>query len=150
MKEGIHVRSPLRFEGVPVGDEARVAFEERWLKREQGRIARKQKEEAEKSAGKTPEPEDKEITISSSGISTNALPTEPRFVSEAYFMDFKFEKGNYFLAGRETLSGQEVLKIQVPTRQRCSAARMTRRRRGHCARTAAKGNGSSSRTSSAR
>jgi hypothetical protein len=117
VKDGIHVRSPLRFEGVPVGDEARIGFEERWLKREKARIARKQKEEAEKSAGKTPETEDTHVTLSDSGISTNALPTEPRFVSEAYFMDFKFEKGNYFLAGRETLSGQEVLKIEYyPTK----------------------------------
>ena len=30
----------------------------------------------------------------------------PRFVSEAYFMDFKFEPGNYYLAGREQLEGQ--------------------------------------------
>lgn len=117
VKDGIHVRSPLRFEGVPVGDEARVEFEERWLRREKERIARRQKEEAEKAAGKKPEPEDKQVVISSSGISTNALPTEPRFVSEAYFMDFKFEAGNYLLAGRETLAGQEVLKIEYyPTK----------------------------------
>ena len=117
VKEGLHVRSPLRFEGVTVGDEQRIAFEERWLQREKGRIARKQKEEADKATGKEPEPESKQVTISSGGISTNALPTEPRFVSEAYFMDFKFERGNYFLAGRETLSGQEVLKIEYyPTK----------------------------------
>ena len=117
VKDGIHVRSPLRFEGVTVGEEERVRFEERWLRREKERIARRQKEDAEKAAGKEPEPESKEVTISSGGISTNALPTEPRFVSEAYFMDFKFERGNYFLAGRETLSGQEVLKIEYyPTK----------------------------------
>ena len=39
------------------------------------------------------------------------MPT-PRFVSEAYFMDFKFEPGNYYLAGREKLEGQEVLRIE--------------------------------------
>ena len=117
VRDGIHVRSPLRFEGVTVGDEERVKFEERWLQREKDRIARKQKQEQEKAAGKEPEPESKQVTISSGGISTNALPTEPRFVSEAYFMDFKFERGNYFLAGRETLSGQEVLKIEYyPTK----------------------------------
>jgi hypothetical protein len=51
VKDGIHVRSPLRFEGVPVGEEARIEFEERWLRREKERIARKQKEEAEKASG---------------------------------------------------------------------------------------------------
>ena len=40
------------------------------------------------------------------------VPTEPRFVSEAYFMDFKFEPGNYYLAGREQLKGKEVLRIE--------------------------------------
>ncbi len=39
------------------------------------------------------------------------IPT-PRFVSEAYFMDFKFEPGNYYLAGREQLDGQQVLRIE--------------------------------------
>ena len=44
------------------------------------------------------------------------IPT-PRFVSEAYFMDFKFEPGNYYLAGREQLDGQQVLRIEYyPTR----------------------------------
>ena len=32
------------------------------------------------------------------------FPT-PRFVSEAYFMDFKFEPGNYYLVGRELARG---------------------------------------------
>ena len=41
----------------------------------------------------------------------------PRFVSEAYFMDFKFEAGNYYLAGREQLEGHNVLRIEYyPTR----------------------------------
>ena len=44
------------------------------------------------------------------------MPT-PRFVSEAYFMEFKFEPGNYYLAGREQLDGQPVLRIEYyPTR----------------------------------
>ena len=38
-------------------------------------------------------------------------------MSEAYFMEFKFEPGNYYLAGREKLEGQDVLKIEYyPTR----------------------------------
>ena len=32
-------------------------------------------------------------------------------------MDFKFEPGNYYLAGREQLDGQQVLRIEYyPTR----------------------------------
>ena len=42
---------------------------------------------------------------------------EPRFVSESYFMDFRFEPGNYYLAGRETIDGHQVMKIDyLPTK----------------------------------
>jgi hypothetical protein len=37
---------------------------------------------------------------------------EPRFISESYFMDFTFEPGNYYLAGREMLAAREVVKIE--------------------------------------
>ena len=37
---------------------------------------------------------------------------EPRFISESYFMEFTFEPGNYYLEGRETLAGREVVKIE--------------------------------------
>lgn len=117
VRDGIHVRSPLRFDGVTVSEERRVEFEEQWLRREKARLARKAQREKDKAAGKEPEPESKHVTISPNEISTNVLPTEPRFVSEAYFMDFKFEPGNYFLAGREQMDGVEVLKIEYyPTK----------------------------------
>ncbi len=37
---------------------------------------------------------------------------EPRFISEAYFLQFKFEPGNYYLAGRDRIAGRDVLKIE--------------------------------------
>ena len=37
---------------------------------------------------------------------------QPRFVSDSYFLDFEFEPGNYYLVGRETLDGQDVLRIE--------------------------------------
>lgn len=43
--------------------------------------------------------------------STETIP-EPRFASDAYFLDFAFEPGNYLLAGRETLNGRDVLRIE--------------------------------------
>ena len=43
--------------------------------------------------------------------STETIP-EPRFLSDAYFLDFAFEPGNYLLAGRETLNGRDVLRIE--------------------------------------
>jgi hypothetical protein len=37
---------------------------------------------------------------------------EPRFVSEANFLRFRFERGRYFLVGREQLDGRSVLKVE--------------------------------------
>lgn len=37
---------------------------------------------------------------------------EPRFVSYAYFLKFKFDPGQYALAGRERLADRDVLKIE--------------------------------------
>jgi hypothetical protein len=104
VRDGMHVRSPVRFNGVSVVEEARNRYEEDWIRRERERQARKAKGEKEQ----------KEIAVGSEGIdiSSPVVPTEPRFVSEAYFMDFKFEPGNYYLAGREQLEGHEVLKIE--------------------------------------
>ena len=109
VKEEMHVRSPLRYDGVAVPDEERIRYEENWLRREKRRQERKAKGEKE----------DAEVVVSGSGVdvSGTAVPTEPRFVSEAYFMDFKFEPGNYYLAGREQFEGQEVVRIEYyPTK----------------------------------
>ena len=53
-------------------------------------------------------------------------------------MDFKFEPGNYYLAGREQLEGQQVLRIEYyPTRMfnddddEGRATRPTRRKQRH-------------------
>ena len=103
-RDGMHVRSPVRFNGVTVGEKERAEYERTWVQRERGRQDRKAKNEKETH----------DITIGTEGIqvSGTTVPTEPRFVSEAYFMDFKFEPGNYYLAGREKLEGQDVLRIE--------------------------------------
>ena len=37
---------------------------------------------------------------------------QPRFVSEAFFLDFEFESGSYYFAGREEYAGREVVRIE--------------------------------------
>ena len=105
VREGFHVRSPLKFDGVPIPEPERRAYEDRWLKAEQRRRTfRTERDQKRAAEGKPP-------AFSAPSIN------EPRFVSESYFMDFKFEPGNYYLAGKETLDGQPVLKIDyLPTR----------------------------------
>ena len=115
VRDGLHVRSPVRFDGVTVGDDARKEYEDTWVRartqaaRAKGRQGRRQgrRQGQERTA---PEPAaTSDDPASPSGATP--IPT-PRFVSEAYFMDFKFEPGNYYLAGREQLDGQQVLRIE--------------------------------------
>jgi len=104
-REGMHVRSPVRFNGVAVKESERQEYETDWIRREKGRQERKAKNEREKGS----------VSIGTEGVQVTAggpVASEPRFVSEAYFMDFKFEAGNYYLAGREKLEGQDVLRIE--------------------------------------
>ncbi len=113
-RDGLHVRSPVRFAGVPVDDAARRVYEENWIERERKREQRRAGDPAAAAAdraagGRVPgndTPGPSSLQVAGGGAA------EPRFVSEAYFMDFKFEPGNYYLAGREQLEGHEVLRIE--------------------------------------
>lgn len=106
VRDGLHVRSPVRFDGVQVGEGARAEYEADWMRRERERLERRSKKDADRGA---PSELDAAQPIGPAG--TAPIPA-PRFVSEAYFMEFKFEPGNYFLAGRESLEGHEVLRIE--------------------------------------
>jgi Omp85 superfamily domain/Surface antigen variable number repeat len=115
VRDGMHVRSPVRFNGVKVGEEARERYEANWIQGEKARRERKAKNQDGKENAKENK-ESSDVSIGPDGVQVsvggNPVPTEPRFVSEAYFMDFKFEPGNYYLAGREQLAGHEVLKVE--------------------------------------
>jgi len=112
VRDGLHVRSPVRFGGVAVGDDERARYEADWIRREHERLERRRKKEAGEPDAK-PEPEEAP-PLGPPG--TTPIPT-PRFVSEAYFMDFAFEPGNYYFAGRERIEGRGVYRIEYyPTR----------------------------------
>jgi hypothetical protein len=104
VRDGVHVRSPVRFDGVPISEADRRAYEEKWMQSELNRRKYRTERDAKRAAeGQGP-------ALSAPSIN------EPRFVSESYFMDFKFEPGNYYLAGKETLEGRELLKVDyLPT-----------------------------------
>jgi hypothetical protein len=105
VRDGMHVRSPVKLNGVPIPEADRRAYEERWVKSEEGRRKyRTERETKRAQAGQPP------------AMSVPSI-NEPRFISESYFLDFKFEPGNYYLAGKETVDGHEVLKIDyLPTK----------------------------------
>jgi len=101
VQDGVLVRSPVRVNGVSVPDADRREYEARWLDEERSRAERLQKKAAEKKDA----PSDDAGVIAGKGL-------EPRFVSEAYFLRFRFERGRYFLVGREQLDGRPVLKVE--------------------------------------
>ncbi len=89
IREGSLIRSPVRYNGVAIDTPRRVEYEQQWLRDEQRREAQATRRD----------PDDESST-------------EPRLISEAYFFDFTFEPGNYYFAGRDTLDGHEVVRIE--------------------------------------
>ena len=105
VKDGFFIRSPLAANGVTISEPERRRYEDRYLKRMKTRDERQAKRDAER--GTTPEP----AAAESVGDLLNQQ-AEPSFVSAAYFLKFTFEPGRYALAGRETVDGKEVLRIE--------------------------------------
>lgn len=105
VKDGFFIRSPLTANGVTIAESERRRYEAHYLTRMKERDARKAKRDAEK--GLPPSP------TSPEGVGDLlSQQAEPSFVSAAYFLEFKFEPGRYALAGRETIDGREVLRIE--------------------------------------
>ncbi|HEX5475490.1 MAG TPA: hypothetical protein VFX12_12590 [Vicinamibacterales bacterium] len=103
VRNGIHVRSPVRFDGVPISDTDRRAYEARWYQSELDR--RQRRHDQDRAQAEKHEPP--------AGPAVN----EPRFVSESYFLDFHFDPGNYYLVGHEPVDGHDTLRIEYyPTR----------------------------------
>jgi hypothetical protein len=121
IRDGVFIRSPLEADGVKIGESERATAEKQWITRERRREARaKEREENERKdaapaagaeppaanapdASGQPPPDVKDVLQGS---------LEPRFVSAAYFLRFKFDPGHYALAGRERLNDRDVLKIE--------------------------------------
>jgi hypothetical protein len=104
VRDGMHVRSPVRVNGVAVGDRDRERYETDWIRREKERRARDAKRQDDQ----------RDVSLGSDTVQVSGavVPAEPRFVSEAYFLEFTFEPGRYYLAGREQVEGQDVLRIE--------------------------------------
>jgi hypothetical protein len=113
IRQGYFVRSPVKADGVRIGEDQRAREEARWIKREQAREKRAQERAKERgettpetAAGATPE----EAPATVEDVLKQGL--EPRFVSAAYFLRFKFDPGHYALAGRERLNDRDLLRIE--------------------------------------
>ncbi len=126
VREGYLIRSPIRFDGVAIPEADRRRYEDNWLKQEKSREARRKRDEAKEAARPSA---DKTVAGRGSDTATGTGQDEaslqgfvdqrgePRFISEAFFLKFKFEAGNYYLVGRERLDGRDVVRVEYyPTR----------------------------------
>jgi hypothetical protein len=104
IKQGYFVRSPVRADGVELSEADRLAAEESWIRRERRREARRGAQETSGPGGATETPAGVEDVLKQ-GV-------EPRFVSAAYFLKFRFEPGRYAFVGRELFDGRQVLRIE--------------------------------------
>jgi hypothetical protein len=130
IRDGIFVRSPVSADGVKLSESDRRKAEEQWLRRQKNREAREKRNAERKAKGLEPERESREVAITPTGVKTSTSDDqdtgatitntedmlkqvrEPQFVSSAYFLKFRFEKGHYALAGREKIGDIQTLKIE--------------------------------------
>jgi hypothetical protein len=104
IRDGTFIRSPIRYDGVTLSEAERLKYEQEWITREKNRD--KPKHDATAAA----EPTAPAAPADPGQLAQ--LAREPQFVSAAYFLRFKFEPGHYAFAGRETLDGREVYRIE--------------------------------------
>jgi hypothetical protein len=119
-RDGVFIKSPLKADGVTVSESERRKAEQAWIEREQRREKRRAERARNKSNNNAPDTSKTESagagTIDTAVSATTEAnirdALEPGFVSAAYFMQFKFDPGQYALAGREKFEGRDVLRIE--------------------------------------
>jgi hypothetical protein len=130
IRDGIFVRSPLTADGVKLSEGDRRKAEEEWLRRQRSREANEKRRAERRAKGEDVEPKSTTVSISPGGVSVSSSDDkesgapitntedmlkqvrEPQFVSSAYFLKFRFEKGHYALAGREKVNDIDSLRIE--------------------------------------
>ncbi len=106
IRDGFFVRSPVRVNGVAVGDADRRRFEQEFVEREVQRERRRAEADGREPATLPPDAPASDVdALISQG-------RQPQFISSAYFLRFRFEEGRYAFVGREPLDGREVLRIE--------------------------------------
>ena len=99
VRDGTAVRSPVRVDGVGIDDATRRGYEASWLREEERRRA------GLPTGGDTRGTESRELV--------DQGDPEPRFVSDFfYFLEWTSEPGEYYVVGRETVAGREVVRIE--------------------------------------
>jgi hypothetical protein len=108
VRDGFFVRSPVKANGVTVPEEERRSYEKRFMEREKNRDKRAQAKAKEAAAKEGAQPA--VVPVDDDALLKQSR--EPEFISSAYFLQFKFEEGKYAFAGKETIDGRELLKVE--------------------------------------
>ena len=113
VRDGFFIRSPVKVNGVTIGEADRRKFEATYLKQAQDREKRPRRGQVELGSDGIPvQPGDASDDLAQDVGGVIRQTREPQFISSAYFLRFKFEEGKYALVGRETLDGREVLRVE--------------------------------------
>jgi hypothetical protein len=132
IRDGYFIRSPVKFNGVEIGESDRQRYEAEFLRRSRARDARINPPSSDAGippgSGLAP-PGPGEASADVDGLLRQAR--EPQFVSSAYFLRFKFEEGKYALVGREMLDGHEVMRVEYYPANLYSTSQQRRMARDH-------------------
>jgi len=120
IRDGYFIRSPVKANGVTIGEADRQKAEDSYLKRVKAQDKKqREKDDAKGEQADTAANAEKPAEAPSPEVSPptdiNSLLTQsrqPEFIDSAYFLRFKFEQGKYAFVGRETLDGRDVLRIE--------------------------------------
>jgi len=117
IRDGYFIRSPVKFNGVTIGEDERRKAEDQYLQLAQRRDARAAAAREASSAGAA-DPTAAESADTVANVDGLIRQTrQPQFVSSGYFLRFKFDEGQYALVGREQFEGRDVLRVEYyPTR----------------------------------
>ena len=123
IRDGFFVRSPVKFNGVTIGEDERRKAEDEYLRRAQRRDTRVGGAGAGVTSADTAGPSPAPTSEANGADTLNSVDglirqsRQPQFVSSAYFLRFKFDEGTYALVGREQFEGREVLRVEYyPTK----------------------------------
>jgi hypothetical protein len=114
-REGFFIRSPLKADGVTIAEDKRREEEDRWLRRaksREGRLAARNERGARDSGDASSKQLPGDIVMTGAVEDVILQSFEPDFIRSAKFMRFKFDRGQYALAGREKMLDRDVLKIE--------------------------------------